>query len=50
MPSEDCSSPLDRTIDGVGLTPDMEIERTLEQFEADEDPQLDAAIEQLEQM
>jgi len=44
------SDPLDRTIDGVGLTPDMEIERTLEQFEADEDPQLDAAIEQLEQM
>lgn len=40
------------TPDGVsisegGLTPDMEIERTVEQFRAGEDPQLDAALELL---
>ncbi len=38
-------TPNDRTIDGVGLTPDIEIEITQEQWEADEDPQLDEAIE-----
>jgi len=41
-------TPLGRTIDGTGLTPDMEIELTMEQFEQDVDPQLDAAIEYLE--
>ncbi len=38
-------TPNDRTIDGEGLTPDIEIEITEEQWEADEDPQLDEAIE-----
>jgi carboxyl-terminal processing protease len=38
-------TPNDRTIDGEGLTPDIEIEITQEQWEADQDPQLDEAIE-----
>ncbi len=38
-------TPNDRNIDGEGLTPDIEIEITQEQWEADEDPQLDEAIE-----
>lgn len=42
-------TPDDRTIDGNGLEPDVLIERTLEQIEAGEDPQLDAAIMLLEQ-
>jgi carboxyl-terminal processing protease len=38
-------TPADRTIDGVGLTPDMEITISDEQLEAGDDPQLEAAIE-----
>lgn len=42
-------TPNDRTIDGEGLTPDIVIERTEEDFEAERDPQLDRAIEYLNQ-
>ena len=38
-------TPNDRGIDGEGLTPDIEIEITEEQYAAEEDPQLDEAIE-----
>lgn len=39
-------TPLDRGIDGTGLTPDVEVDDpTLEQLEADEDPQVARAIE-----
>ncbi len=39
-------TPLDRGIDGTGLTPDIEVDDpTLEQFEAGEDPQVARAIE-----
>ena len=38
-------TPNDRSIDGEGLTPDIEVEITPEQYEAQEDPQLDEAIE-----
>jgi len=38
-------TPNDRSIDGQGLTPDIEIEITEEQWTAEEDPQLDEAIE-----
>jgi carboxyl-terminal processing protease len=38
-------TPLDRTIDGIGLEPDIVIDRTPEDVEADVDPQLDAAIQ-----
>ncbi len=41
-------TPKDRTIDGSGLAPDIEIEVTAEQQEAGEDPQLDRAIQLLE--
>ncbi len=39
-------TPEDRTIDGVGLTPDIVVEISDEQREADEDPQLDRAVEE----
>nr|HRJ44950.1 S41 family peptidase [Caldilineaceae bacterium] len=41
-------TPADRSIDGTGLDPDIEVEISDEQIEADEDPQLDRAIELLE--
>lgn len=41
-------TPADRSIDGTGLEPDIAVEITDEQIEADEDPQLDRAIELLE--
>lgn len=41
-------TPADRSIDGTGLDPDIAVEITDEQIEADEDPQLDRAIELLE--
>lgn len=41
-------TPLDRSIDGSGLEPDIEVELTNEDLEADLDPQLDRAIELLE--
>ncbi|MCU0507677.1 MAG: S41 family peptidase [Anaerolineae bacterium] len=41
-------TPKDRGIDGVGLSPDIEVpDATAEQAQADEDPQLDRAIEYL---
>ncbi len=40
-------TPNGRQIDGVGLTPDVMVERTEEDVEADRDPQLDRAIELL---
>lgn len=41
-------TPADRSINGTGLEPDIVVERTNEQIENDEDPQLDRAIEILE--
>lgn len=41
-------TPEDRTIDGVGLTPDIEITVTDEELDGGEDPQLDGALEFLE--
>ena len=41
-------TPNDRSIDKTGLDPDIVVEITNEQIEADEDPQLDRAIELLE--
>lgn len=41
-------TPDDRSIDGTGLEPDVVIELTEEDFEAGDDPQLDAAVEFLE--
>jgi carboxyl-terminal processing protease len=38
-------SPKDRTIDGVGLTPDMAVSISNEELDAGSDPQLDAALE-----
>ncbi len=40
-------TPNDRAIHGEGLEPDIAVELTLEDFEADLDPQLDRAIEYL---
>ena len=40
-------TPDERTIHGDGLAPDVEVERTDEDFEAERDPQLDKAIEVL---
>ncbi len=40
-------TPAERTIHEVGLTPDVEVERTDEDFEAERDPQLDKAVELL---
>jgi carboxyl-terminal processing protease len=41
-------TPEDRSIDGVGLTPDLVVEVSDEERESAADPQLDAAIEHLE--
>lgn len=38
-------TPKERAIDGIGLTPDININLTAEDIQADLDPQLDAAIE-----
>lgn len=38
-------TPNEKTIHGVGLTPDYEVDRTLEDRQADRDPQLDQAVE-----
>ena len=43
-------TPNDRTIDQIGLEPDVPVELTLEQREAEEDPQLDAAVDYLENL
>lgn len=43
-------TPKERAIDHVGLTPDVIVEFTLEDFQAQRDPQLDAAIKTLEAM
>ena len=40
-------TPNERAIDHVGLTPDVVVVMTVEDFEAERDPQLDAAIETL---
>lgn len=40
-------TPNDRMIHGEGLQPDIEVERTEEDIEADRDPQLDRAVEYL---
>ena len=40
-------TPNDRAIHGEGLEPDIEVELTLEDFEAELDPQLDRAVEYL---
>jgi carboxyl-terminal processing protease len=40
-------TPEDRTIDGVGLTPDLEVPISDAELEAGSDPQLDAAIDYL---
>ena len=43
-------TPKERTIHEIGLTPEFEVELTEEDFKADLDPQLDKAIEVLEQL
>ena len=43
-------TPLERTIHEVGLAPDFEVDLTEDDFEAERDPQLDKAIEVLEQL
>jgi carboxyl-terminal processing protease len=43
-------TPLERTIHEVGLEPDFEVDLTEEDFAAQQDPQLDKAIEVLEQI
>ena len=40
-------TPSDRSIDATGLEPDIVVERTIEQRENEEDPQLDRALELL---
>src|SRR3989344_5046681 len=40
-------TPKERSIDQTGLTPDIEVERTREDIEADKDPQLERALELL---
>lgn len=40
-------TPNDRSIDHVGIIPDQIVEYTLEDYEANQDPQLDAAVEYL---
>lgn len=40
-------TPKERAIDHVGLAPDVWVEMTVEDFEAERDPQLDAAVETL---
>jgi carboxyl-terminal processing protease len=41
-------TPADRTIDGVGLTPDIEVAISDEELDAGLDPQLEAALDFLE--
>ncbi len=41
-------TPKNRTIDGTGLEPDIVVEITNEEIEADQDPQLDRALQLLE--
>lgn len=41
-------TPDERAIDGVGLSPDVVVEVSPEDFQAENDPQLDAAVETLE--
>lgn len=43
-------TPLDRSIDGTGLAPDIEVTITEEQVALEQDPQLDLAVEYLEQL
>jgi len=43
-------TPHERQIDGKGLTPDVYVERTAEDRQADRDPQLDVAVEVLMSM
>jgi carboxyl-terminal processing protease len=43
-------TPDERAIDHVGLMPDVWVEMTVEDFEAERDPQLDAAVETLQAM
>jgi len=43
-------TPDERAIDHVGLMPDVIVEMTAEDFEAERDPQLDAAVETLQAM
>lgn len=43
-------TPKERAIDHVGLTPDVVVEMTEEDYKAERDPQLDAAIETLKAM
>jgi carboxyl-terminal processing protease len=43
-------TPDGRAIHGEGLTPDIEVERTEEDIEADRDPQLQRAIEYLQEL
>ncbi len=40
-------TPNQRSINGVGINPDIIIERTIEEYHADKDPQLEAAIQYL---
>jgi carboxyl-terminal processing protease len=40
-------TPLERSIDKKGIVPDIEIDRTIEDYNANRDPQLDKAIELL---
>ncbi len=40
-------TPSGNNIDHVGITPDMEVEMTDEDYEQDNDPQLDAAVQYL---
>lgn len=40
-------TPKERAIHEIGLTPDVTVEMTIEDFEAERDPQLDAAVETL---
>jgi carboxyl-terminal processing protease len=40
-------TPLDRNITENGISPDIEVKRSAEDFESDKDPQLDAAIDWL---
>jgi carboxyl-terminal processing protease len=41
-------TPNDRTIEGKGLTPDVYVPLTLEDFKASRDPQLDTAVQTLQ--
>jgi len=43
-------TPKNRNINGIGIEPDIVIEKTIEDFENDIDPQLDGAIEHLEKL